>query len=300
MPRTRSLLTALASRPLQGDGATGTQLQQLGLKPAECCERWVLEQPDHVKRVHQRYFEAGAELLTTNTFGGTTLALASHGLDSRAAEINRTAARLARDVAGERAWVLGDIGPCGALLEPYGELDHAEASAAFLAQATALLEGGADALLIETLSDPTEAALAIAAAREAGARLIIATYAFQQTPSGFRTMMGTTVPAAVQSALDAGATIVGANCGTELSLETYAALCAELVTSSKGAPAIVQPNAGSPKRDAAGRITYGTTPTEFANAAARYIELGARIVGGCCGTTPEHIAASAALRVARS
>ncbi|MDR0902805.1 MAG: homocysteine S-methyltransferase family protein [Opitutaceae bacterium] len=292
MSRTQNLLDTLAARPLQCDGATGTQLQQLGLRPGESCERWVTDHPDRVKLVHQRYLDAGADLLTTNTFGGTALALAAHGLAERAADINRDAARLAREVAGERVWVLGDIGPFGGILEPFGETEPPAAAAAFRAQAAALLEGGADALLVETMSDPAEAALAIAAARGAGARLVIATFAFQHTPSGIRTMMGADVPAAVRAALDAGADVVGANCGTQLSLDDYAALCAQLLAAANGAPVIVQPNAGSPERDG-DRIIYRTTPEDFAAAAARYIRLGARIAGGCCGTTPAHIAASA-------
>jgi 5-methyltetrahydrofolate--homocysteine methyltransferase len=293
MTRTQALLATLALRPLQCDGATGTQLQALGLQPGECCERWVPDHPDRVRHVHQRYLDAGADLLTTNTFGGTTLALAAHGLDTRAADINRAAARLAREVAGERAWVLGDMGPFGGILEPYGETEPATAAAAFLAQAAALIEGGADALLVETMSDPAESALAIAAAREAGAELVIATFAFQRTPAGFRTMMGAGAATAIRAALDAGATIAGANCGTQLSLGDYAKLTAELVAAA-GVPVIVQPNAGSPERDSVtGRITYGTAPEAFADAAARCIALGARIVGGCCGTTPAHIAASA-------
>jgi 5-methyltetrahydrofolate--homocysteine methyltransferase len=292
MPRLKTLLETLAARPLQCDGATGTQLQQLGLRPGESCERWVLDQPEKVRLVHQRYLDAGADLLTTNTFGGTALALAAHGLAERAAGINRAAARLAREVAGERAWVLGDIGPFGGILEPFGETAPDAAASAFRAQAAALLDGGADAILVETMSDPAEAALAITAACEAGARLVIATYAFQHTPSGFRTMMGTDAAAAARAALDAGADIVGANCGTQLSLDDYAGLCARLVAAANGAPVIVQPNAGSPERDG-DRIIYRTTPEAFAAAAAHYLTLGARIVGGCCGTTPGHIAASA-------
>ncbi|AWI09820.1 homocysteine S-methyltransferase family protein [Ereboglobus luteus] len=295
MTRTDRLLATLAARPLQCDGATGTQLQQLGLQPGESCERWVLDHPERVQLVHQRYREAGADLLTTNTFGGTTLSLASHGLDSRAADINRNAARLAREVAGDHAWVLGDMGPFGGILEPYGETEPGAARDAFLAQAAALVEGGADAILVETMSDPAEAALAVEAAREAGAQFVISTFAFQHTPAGFRTMMGASPAVAVQAALDAGASVVGANCGTQLSLEDYATLAVELVEAAHGIPVIVQPNAGSPAHDpATGQITYATTPAAFAEAAARYITLGARIVGGCCGTTPAHISASAA------
>lgn len=295
MNRTDQLRQLLAARPLQCDGATGTQLQQLGLKPGESCERWVLENPDKITLVHQRYLDAGTDLLTTNTFGATTLNLAAHKLADQADLINRDAAQLARQVAADRAFVLGDMGPFGGLLEPYGETEPAAARDAFLRQAAALIEGGADALLVETQSDPAEAALALAAAREAApGTLILCTYAFQIAAGQFRTMMGTDVVTAVKTALDAGADIVGANCGTSLGLGDYAELTRQLVAAANGAPVIVQPNAGNPVQ-AGDKTVYATTPDDFAAAAKNYIALGARIVGGCCGTTPAHIAASSAL-----
>jgi 5-methyltetrahydrofolate--homocysteine methyltransferase len=285
-----SLLDTLARRPLLGDGATGTQLQSLGLAPGACGERWNLEFPDRVRELHRRYLAAGSDLLTTNSFGGTTLVLAGHGLEAQADEINRTAARLAREVAGERAWVLGDIGPCGGLLEPLGDVLPEVATEAFQRQAAALLAGGADAILVETMSDPAEMELAVRAARAAGAVVVVATYAFQRSAVGYRTMMGTTAAEAVGRALAAGAAIVGANCGTELSLADYEQLARELVAAAGGAPVIVQPNAGSPiLRD--GRISYAESAAEFAAAAPRLLAAGARLIGGCCGSTPEHIAA---------
>ena len=290
MNRTDRLRALLAQRSLVADGAMGTQLQSLGLAPGECGLRWNIEQPQRVREVHQRYLAAGADLLTTNTFSGTPLALAAHGLELRTAELNRAGAELARHVAGESAFVLGDIGPCGGLLEPYGEISPALAIDAFRMQAEALLAGGADAILVETMSDPAEAALAVQAARAAGATLVVATFAFQHSPSGFRTMMGSEVAPALAAALDAGAEIVGANCGTALSLDDFARLAAELVAAARGHPVVVRPNAGSPAIDA-GRIRYHTGPAEFSAAAHRYFAAGARIVGGCCGTTPEHIAA---------
>lgn len=285
-----SLLATLARRPLLGDGATGTQLQSMGLAPGACGERWNLDHPDRVRELHRRYLAAGSDLLTTNSFGGTTTVLAGHGLETRADEINRTAARLAREIAGERAWVLGDIGPFGGLLEPLGDVTPEVATEAFRRQAAALLEGGADAILVETMSDPAEMELAVRAARAAGATVVIATYAFQRSAVGYRTMMGTTAAEAVGRALDAGAAVVGANCGTELSLDDYEKLARELAAAARGAPVIVQPNAGSPiLRD--GRISYAESAAEFAAAAPRLLAAGARIVGGCCGSTPEHIAA---------
>jgi 5-methyltetrahydrofolate--homocysteine methyltransferase len=291
MTRTDQLRALLNQRILVCDGATGTQLQLLGLQPGECGLRWNTDAPDRIREVHQRYLDAGATLLTTNTFSGTTLALTAHGLEARAAELNRAGAALARSVAGDRAFVLGDIGPFGGLLEPYGDTPPDVAEAAFGAQAAALLEGGADAILVETMSDPTEAALALSAARGAGAAFVIVTFTFQRSPAGFRTMMGSDVATALRAVSQAD--VVGANCGTELSLADYAQLAAELVGASGGRPVIVQPNAGSPALEQ-GRLVYRTGPKEFGQAAERFLDAGVRIVGGCCGTGPAHIAALAA------
>jgi 5-methyltetrahydrofolate--homocysteine methyltransferase len=290
MDRVARLRSTLEQRTLVCDGGTGTELQALGLVSGDCGEAWNLTAPEQIRRLHARYVEAGADLLTTNTFGGTSLALSAHGLLDRAAEVNREGARLAREAAGDRAAVLGDVGPCGALLEPYGEIAPARAAEAFRLQAAALLEGGADAILVETMSDPVEAVLAVRAAREAGARLVLATFAFQRVPDGFRTMMGTDVAAAVAAVLEAGAEIVGANCGTALSLDDYVDLTAELRAAAGRAPLLVQPNAGSPALEA-GRAVYATGPASFAAAAPRLVAAGARIVGGCCGTQPAHTAA---------
>lgn len=290
MERVERLRSALGRGVLVCDGATGTELQAMGLAPGAAGEGWNLSAPEKVRLVHQRYLDAGADLLTTNTFGGTPLALAARGLGESAAELNRAGARLAREAAGERAFVLGDLGPCGGLLEPWGDVAVARASDSFRLQAAALLEGGADALLVETMSDPAEAALAVRAAREAGARLLIATFAFQRGPDGFRTMMGADVAGAVGSALEAGADVVGANCGTALSLDDYLRLTAELCAVAGNAPVLVQPNAGSPALQG-GRVVYPTGPEAFAAAAPRLAAAGARMVGGCCGAGPAHIAA---------
>jgi 5-methyltetrahydrofolate--homocysteine methyltransferase len=290
MERVERLRAALRRGVLVCDGGTGTELQSLGLTPGACGEAWNVEEPDRVRRVHQAYLAAGADLLTTNTFGGTPLALATRGLADRAAEVNRAGAGLAREVAGERAFVLGDVGPFGGLLEPYGDVAAAAAEESFRLQAAALLEGGADALLVETMSDPAEAALAVRGARNAGARLVLATFAFQRSPDGFRTMMGAGVADAVGAALAAGAEVVGANCGTELSLEDYQRLTAELAAVAGATPLLVQPNAGSPVLEG-GRVVYHTGPEAFAAAAPRLVAAGARVVGGCCGTGPAHIAA---------
>jgi 5-methyltetrahydrofolate--homocysteine methyltransferase len=285
-----NLLDELSRRPLLGDGATGTQLQSMGLVPGSCGDLWNVTHPDRVRELHRRYLTAGADLLTTNTFGANAFVLGQHGAAGRVRELNMAAARLAREIASDAAWVLGDIGPFGGMLEPLGDTPAEEVERAFRDQAAALLEGGADAILVETMSDPAELTLAVRAARSAGAGVVLATYAFQKFAVGLRTMMGTTVADAVAAARAAGADIVGANCGTDLSLEDYEMLTAELVAAAQGTPVIVQPNAGSPSlRD--GRISYAESAAQFAAAAPRLLAAGARIIGGCCGSTPEHIAA---------
>lgn len=291
--RPDALRATLARRPLLGDGAMGTQLQLLGLAPGSGGELWNVTQPERVRSVHRGYLAAGADLLTTNTFGGTAFVLAGHGAGARVHELNLAGARLAREIAGDRAWVLGDIGPFGGMLDPVGEAAPDEVALAFRQQAAALLAGGADALLIETMSDPAEAVLAVQAARAAGAEFIIATFTFQQSAAGFRTMMGNTVAEALAAVVAAGADVVGANCGTELSLGAYAKLTAELAAHAAGRPVLVQPNAGSP-RLVAGRICYDESAAQFAAAVPALLAAGARLVGGCCGSTPEHIAAMSA------
>ena len=290
--RLTRLRQTLARRPLLGDGATGTQLQQLGLLPGACGELWNITQPDRVRQVHQSYLAAGSDLLTTNTFGGTSCVLAGHGADQRVHELNYAGAKLAREIAGDRAWVLGDIGPYGGMLEPVGDDLPATVELAFRQQATALLEGGADAILIETMSDPAEAALAVQAARAAGAEFIIATYTFQKAGADYRTLMGTSVCAALAAVLAAGADVVGANCGTELSLDDYVQLTAELAAATAGHPLMVQPNAGSP-RYVDGNICYDESAAQFAATVPRLNTAGATLIGGCCGSTPAHIAAMA-------
>ena len=291
--RTTLLRSTLARRRMLADGATGTQLQQLGLAPGACGELWCIDHPDRVRQVHRGYVDAGADFLTTNTFGGTSYVLATHDAGARVREINFAAAQLAREVAGDRAWVFGDIGPFGGMFDPYGDADPAEVQVAFRQQAAALLEGGADALLLETMSDPTEAVLALEAGRAAGAECVFATFAFQKSAAGFRTMMGISVHDCIAPLVTAGADAVGANCGTELSLEDYVKLTAEIAAVAGGRPVIAQPNAGSPWMDK-GQITYGVSPADVAAAAPRLLAAGAHIVGGCCGTTPAHIAAMAA------
>ena len=287
-----SLLDQLVIRPLCCDGAMGTQLLARGLGSGECGMLWNVNRPADVGGIHLAYRNAGCDLITTNSFGGSRFALKLHGLANRVTELNRAAAQVARAAAGDHGWVLGDVGPFGDFLEPVGDTTADELRAAFQAQMAALIEGGADAILVETMSDPAEAVVGIEAAKACATAVpVIATYAFQKTaPGEFRTMMGTTAAEAVRRAVGAGAEIVGTNCGTGLSLDDYVELARQLVAAAGNATVIVQPNAGSPRTEN-GRTIYNATPEEMAATATRLLAAGVRIIGGCCGTTPNHLAA---------
>ena len=285
------LLSALAARPLVCDGAMGTQLFARGLDSGACGVAWNVEKPDTVRSVHEAYRQAGCELVTTNTFGGSAYALARHEFAARMAEFNRAGAQNARTAAGDSAWVLGDIGPFGDFLEPFGDMSAEELRGIYRAQAEALIEGGADALLVETMVDPAEAEVAVAAVRDCSALPIFVTYAFQKNGDAeFRTMMGTSVEEAVERAIAAGAHIVGANCGTALSFPDYLQLARQIVRAAGKTPVILQPNAGAPQVVGTETV-YNATPQEMAALVDPLLEAGVRIVGGCCGTSPAHLAA---------
>ena len=287
-----NLLETLSRRPVMSDGGMGTQLMGAGLASGMCGELWNVEKPDVIEAVHRRYAEAGAELITTNTFGGTADSLRRHGLADRVAELNRAGAAAARRAAGDQRWVMGDIGPFGGFLEPVGETTPDELRAMFLEQASALREGGADVALVETMSAPEELRIGVEMAKQADDWPVIATFAFN--PPGedgkFRTMMGADVETAMNAALDAGADVVGANCGTSLDLDDYVKLAEQLTAAAEGAPVILQPNAGQPE-SVDGDLVYPARPDAMADLARRLLDVGVRIVGGCCGTTPDHILA---------
>jgi len=294
-----NLLDELKTRPLLCDGAMGTQLFARGLKAGECGELWNVDRPADIQAIHQAYRDAGCDLITTNTFGGSAACLKKAGLADRAAELNLAGARLARAAAGDHAYVLGDIGPFGDFLEPLGDMTASELLDIFFQQATNLYAGGADAIIIETMSDPAELEIAVSAAKKASPSPVIATYAF--TDGGnrtFRTMMGTDVKDAISRAISAGADIVGANCGTSLGLPDYVHLAEQILAAAKGRPVMIQPNAGSPTL-IDGKLIYRAKSDDMAATVPSFLKLGVRIVGGCCGTTPAHLQAMAtALRPA--
>ncbi len=277
-----------AERPVLLDGGMGTLLQDMGLEDGEPGELWNLENPDAVRAAHRAYAEAGARLLTTNTFGGTRPRLELHGLGDRVGEVNRAAARLARSVADERGLlVAGDLGPTGELLAPLGPLTSEEAQALFAEQLVGLVEGGIDLVLVETLSDLGEADAALAAARQVAPDLPVAvTMSFD---TNTRTMMGVRPGDAVAHLARAGADAVGANCGRgpgEMEI-----IAAEMVRARTDDVLLVgQSNAGLPQL-VGDHFEYDATPGDLAAHAARLAELGIDLVGGCCGSTPAHIAA---------
>jgi 5-methyltetrahydrofolate--homocysteine methyltransferase len=269
------------------DGAIGTMLIARGLPPGEPPERWTLERPAIIEELARSYADVGAELLTTNTFGASPLRLRAHGLEHRLEEINEKAVQLARSAADGRAYVLASIGPTGHLLKPLGDVDSQDVLEGFRRQVAALAAAGADAICVETMTDIAEAVLAIEAVKaEARGLPVFATMTFDVTPRGAFTVMGNDVAVACARLGEAGADAVGANCGAGAAAMT---IVAREFARATTLPLIFQPNAGLPQhRD--GLLTYPQQPTAFVAEATSLAEL-AVIIGGCCGTTPAHIAA---------
>jgi 5-methyltetrahydrofolate--homocysteine methyltransferase len=274
----------LTSDILLFDGAMGTMLMERGIKAGETAETWVLDHPDEIEAVHRAYYAAGADVATTATFGATSLKLAHYKLSDRAAEINRKGAELARKACPAGKFVAGDIGPTGKLLKPAGDADEATLSEAFARQAKALAEGGVDFLIIETMMDVAEALIALEAARSTGLP-VFATISFARKPRGYFTIMGNKPADAARALSEAGAAAVGTNCSLRIGDMV------DVVTEMKAAtdtPIIAQPNAGNPETER-GVTTYIDGPEVYAEKTPDLIRAGARVVGGCCGTTPETI-----------
>lgn len=264
---------------LVSDGAMGTMLQSLGLEAGQCPELWNLTHPEKVQQVHRAYREAGAQLLTTNTFGGNRIRLAGHGLEGKLAEINRRAVQLAREAAGDAACVMASVGPTGMLMEPLGDLTEEQAQEIFSEQITALREGGADTVILETFMALEEIVVALRAAKSLGMR-VIASMSFG---TGERTMMGVTPEQAAVTLTQEGADVVGANCstGAQEMVPVIRRMRAAVST-----PLIAQPNAGMPML-VDGKTVYTQKPEEMAAFVAQFVEAGASIIGSCCGSTPD-------------
>jgi methionine synthase I (cobalamin-dependent) len=274
--------------PVLTDGAWGTQLQTIGLTPGESPDLWNLTHASEVESVARSYVAAGSQVILTNTFRANPVALAAHGLASQCEMINREGVLISRRAAEGRARVFASLGPTGKLLATE-EIDPAAILAAFRAQAQALAEAGADALLFETFSDPVEAALAAEAALPFGLPILLS-FAFDTGKARDRTMTGATPEKAAQAALSAGAAAIGANCGA--GPDAFLEIVRRLKAAAPELPIWIKPNAGLPRIEA-GTAHYAMTPAEFAGFAPALIQAGARFLGGCCGTSPDFIQALA-------
>jgi methionine synthase I (cobalamin-dependent) len=272
-----------AAGPVVADGAWGTQLQERGLPLGACPDRWNLEAPQRVEEVARAYVEAGSQVILTNTFGANRFVLARQGMADRAAEINRAGVAISRRAAAGRAKVFASIGPSGVMLM-MGQVSPEDLRAAFAEQVQACAEAGADGLTLETMADPAEAALAVAAARETGLP-VVACMTFDSGAKHDRTMMGTTPEQAAAALEAAGADVVGANCGQGVA--GFVDICRRL-RAACAQPIWIKANAGLPQITD-GMTTYTQTAAEFADYAPQLVAAGAAFLGGCCGTSPEFI-----------
>ncbi|HEY1206153.1 MAG: homocysteine S-methyltransferase family protein [Bryobacteraceae bacterium] len=277
----------LAAGPLITDGAWGTELQKRGLAAGEVPDSWNLEHPERVEEVGVAYRAAGSRVILTNTFRSNPIALAASGLEGATEALNRAGVAISRKAAAGEALVFASIGPTGKLLMT-GDVKPDEVRAAFARQAAALAEAGADALVMETMSDVEEAALALAAARETGLPVIVS-FAFDSGRKHDRTMTGATPEQAARVAQEGGAAAVGANCGA--GPDAFAEICRRL-RAACDLPVWLKPNAGLPAVVDA-QVLYSASPEDFAASAMELLAAGASFVGGCCGTSPEFIRALA-------
>lgn len=273
---------------LPTDGAWGTELMKLGGAPSELKELWNVSAPDKVLRVARSYVEAGARIILTNTFSANRIVLERHGAPGRSAELSRAGAAISREAAGDQAWVFGSIGPTGKLVS-MKQLAIADAEAAFAEQAVALAEGGADAIVIETMADLEEARAALRACLGACKLPVGVSFTFDSGKDKNRTMMGVTTGQAWKAAQEGGASFVGANCG--IGIDAYVKVARELAQCGTQLPLWIKGNAGRPVMAADGSTHYLAGPDDFSRAVPELVAAGVRFIGGCCGSTPAHVAA---------
>jgi 5-methyltetrahydrofolate--homocysteine methyltransferase len=273
-------------RVLVSDGAWGTFLHQKGLKADECPESWNLKHPDDVLEIARSYVEAGADIILTNSFGASPLKLEGYGLAGKAFELNRSAAQISKKAAGKRSLVLGSMGPTGKMVM-MGEASAPEVFQGFMEQAKGLDQGGVDGIVVETMTDPEEARMAIEAIKKVSTLDVACTFTFTRNQDGvYRTIMGTGVGAYLEMAKSAGADIIGANCGNGTA--GMIEIVREIRALDPDIPVLVHANAGLPVY-LEGRTVFPESPGEMASQIGELVAAGANIVGGCCGTTPEHI-----------
>src|SRR5690349_7213068 len=274
---------------LVADGATGSNLQKMGLKPGRPPEDLIIDSPDIILKLASSFVEAGSDIILTCTFGGTRMRMKDSKYQDRTPEVNIRAAEIARKAASARADVMvaGSMGPVGALIKPYGPLEAEDVRATFAEQARALADGGVDLLLIETMFSFEETTAAFEGARSVTDVPIVVSFSYDR---GTRTMMGVKPKDVMKRYTEMGATLVGANCGTTLA--NMEAVVQEYKDTVPNFPLWVKPNAGVPHMDIeTEQGVYDMGPEDMATYAKKYVEMGAKVVGGCCGNTPEHIAA---------
>lgn len=280
------------------DGAMGTELMQAGIKPGKSLILANIEHSDVVAQIHKSYLDAGSDAIITNTFSANSYVLKKYNLAEKIVDINIYAAQIARKTAGSDKYVLGDLGPTGDFLEPVGLLKADDVLAAYIQQAQALLSAGVDGFIIETFTASDELKVAIQAAKKAAPDLpVFASMAFDPAPKSFRTPMGIDVSTAVSVMVEAGADYIGFNCGS-IPAGDYERLAHEFVAISRALadnrPVYAEPNAGLPVLEE-GKVSYGLRPDDFAAEMLDLYHAGVHIIGGCCGTTPEHIRAASTL-----
>lgn len=287
-PVTKGLLDRLnEERVLISDGATGTYLQSHGLEAGGCPELMNATHPEVIRGMAREYFDAGSDMVQTNSFGGSSYMLKKYNLGERVEELNRLAAENARSSAPPEGLVLGSIGPTGELLEPSGSATADGVYSAFVEQVQGLAAGGIDGFCIETMSDYAEIALAIRAAKDTTELPVVATMAFDKGPRGFFTMFGIMPAQAAEKLTEAGADVVGSNCG--IAIEDMIDIIAAM-RSATDKPILAHINAGIPKIEN-NQIVYPHTPDHMAQQIRKVVDAGANIVGGCCGTGPDHVRA---------
>lgn len=290
----KTLIETLREKVLVSDGAMGTQLMAAGLEAGGSGEMWNVSHPERVVEIQKRYVDSGSDCLISNTFGGNGLMLRRHGHFDQLAEINQAAVKIARQAFGSKpGFVFGDVGPVGGVMEPYGDLKEEDVREGVRIQIQALVEAGADAIIIETQTAIEEIALGVEAAKKYGAPCIIASLAYDKSHDGtfFRTMMGISPERAAEELTDMGVDVLALNCGTGIDM-TVAREIIEEYKDNSDAFTMAQPNAGLPVLENM-KAVYKQTPTEMVSTLDALLEEGVNIVGGCCGSNPDHIRAIA-------
>ncbi|MBI9018985.1 MAG: homocysteine S-methyltransferase family protein [Phycisphaerae bacterium] len=279
---------------LISDGAMGTFLQAMGLEPGQCPEKWNIDQPENVASIAKAYYDAGSDICETNSFGGTSYKIKHYFCNDTDEQINQKvtlynqkAAEIAKSQANEKQLVFGSVGPTGQMIFPLGTEKPEQVYEAFAVQVKALAAGGADAICIETMTALEEAELALKAAKDHTTLPVIVTFTFDKGRKGYRSMMGVSVEQFVEHFTKAGADIIGSNCGN--GIDNMVEIC-QLLKQNTDKPIMIQANAGLPVLEN-GKTVFKETPEDMAGKVSQLIENGAKIIGGCCGTTPEHIKA---------